>query len=97
MTESTVETHSLFSDLAGDLTLVGQLLQNPSAVSGGGVYLVPDKEDPGESQERYFSHDETPFYLYWSPDDSQIVHNRFTYDRAPDQLVVRNLASGTSR
>lgn len=31
----------------------------------------------------------------WSPDDTQIVHDRWTFDRAPMQLVIRDLATGT--
>jgi Tol biopolymer transport system component len=30
----------------------------------------------------------------WSPDDSKIVHGRWTFDRAPAQLLIRDVSTG---
>lgn len=41
-------------------------------VLGGGIYLLTDEEGPVEPQELYFDSDQTPIYLYWSPDNRQV-------------------------
>jgi Tol biopolymer transport system component len=30
----------------------------------------------------------------WSPDDSQVVHNSFTFDGAPTQMLIRDVSTG---
>ncbi len=40
--------------------------------SGGGIFLLHDDEELGDPQELYFSQNQRPFYLYWSPDSKQI-------------------------
>lgn len=46
-----------------------------SRFTGGGVYVFEDAETelPAVQSEVYFSADETPFYLYWSPDSSHLA------------------------
>jgi len=46
-----------------------------SRFTGGGVYVFEDAETglPAAQNQVYFSADETPFYLYWSPDSSQLA------------------------
>lgn len=39
---------------------------------GTGVYLLQDVADNKEPEERYFSNNQSPFYLYWSPDSQYI-------------------------
>jgi hypothetical protein len=41
-------------------------------VLGGGIYLLSDEENPVQPQELYFDSDQTPIYLYWSPDNRQV-------------------------
>ena len=44
-------------------------------LSGGGIYVLPDvvgADNMPESQV-YFSADETPIYLYWSPDNAKLA------------------------
>ena len=38
---------------------------------GSGVYILRDTDQPG-SQEQYFSRNENPIYLYWSPEGNQL-------------------------
>ncbi|MFN2136896.1 MAG: hypothetical protein ACK2UK_13135, partial [Candidatus Promineifilaceae bacterium] len=45
-----------------------------SRFSGGGLYLVEDQVEAGEPQQLVFDQDDTPFYLYWSPEGSQISY-----------------------
>ncbi len=40
--------------------------------SGAGIYLLDDDQEPDDPQELYFSQEQRPFYLYWSPDSKQI-------------------------
>lgn len=39
---------------------------------GGGIYLLRDTAEMKPPEERYFSREQSPFYLYWSPDSRQI-------------------------
>ena len=59
----------LFPAWSPDSSLIAALGSN---VGGGGVYVVPDAEDAGQPRELYRSRNETPFYLYWSPDSNRI-------------------------
>ncbi|MCA9972400.1 MAG: PD40 domain-containing protein [Anaerolineales bacterium] len=43
-----------------------------SSRGGAGIYLLRDEAATAEPEPRYFSRTENPFYLYWSPDRSQI-------------------------
>jgi TolB protein len=44
-----------------------------SDLSGSGVYLLTDAVEPSATPRTlYASRDETPFYLYWSPDSRQV-------------------------
>lgn len=46
-----------------------------SRLTGGGIYVLPD--DPGgpdiTASQVYFSADETPIYLFWSPDSARLA------------------------
>lgn len=46
-----------------------------SDMGGSGIYVLPDTEGIGKLEERgvYFSVNETPFYLYWSPDSQNLA------------------------
>lgn len=46
-----------------------------SSFTGGGIYVLPDTVATANLAEReiYFSSDETPFYLYWSPDSENLA------------------------
>lgn len=46
-----------------------------SGFSGGGIYVLPDAPTSGSlaEQEIFFSADEMPFYLYWSPDSQNLA------------------------
>jgi TolB protein len=46
-----------------------------SRFSGGGIYVLEDAARTGSLVERqiYFSDEETPFYLFWSPDSSHVA------------------------
>jgi TolB protein len=44
-----------------------------TTISGAGIYVMPDEMETGALEEIHFSSDESPFYLYWAPDGSQIT------------------------
>lgn len=46
-----------------------------STLTGGGIYVLPDETSSATLDERaiYFSSNETPFYLYWSPDSERLA------------------------
>ena len=45
-----------------------------SAINGAGIYVMPDEEESAEKKEVHFSTNDSPFYLYWSPDGQQITY-----------------------
>lgn len=54
-----------------------------SDVENPSLTNLTNSPDSGESQ------------AAWSPDDTQVVHNRWTFDGAPAQLVIRDVSTGT--
>jgi TolB protein len=44
-----------------------------SNAGGAGVYVLRDEPGALNTQELYFSREQAPFYLYWSPDDQHIA------------------------
>jgi TolB protein len=53
----------------------GQLAAVGSERDGGGIFVLADEPagPENEPRQRYFSEDENPFYLYWSPDSTRIT------------------------
>lgn len=45
-----------------------------SAIDGAGIYVMPDEEESAEIKEVHFSANDSPFYLYWSPDGQKITY-----------------------
>ena len=59
-----------------------------SRLSGGGIYVLPDvigADNVPESQV-YFSADETPIYLYWSPDGDNLA---FLANQSGNQMGLK--------
>ena len=59
-----------------------------SRMAGGGIYVLPDvvgADNVPESQV-YFSADETPIYLYWSPDGDNLA---FLANQARNQMGLK--------
>lgn len=64
-----------------------------SRLSGGAIYVLPDQTPPpveAESQV-YFSADETPIYLYWSPDSG---HLAFLSNQPRNQMGLKVIDDG---
>jgi TolB protein len=59
-----------------------------SRLSGGGIYVLPDEvgADNRPEGQVYFSADETPIYLYWSPDGANLA---FLANQARNQMGLR--------
>jgi TolB protein len=43
-----------------------------STINGAGIYVMPDEAEIEAIEEVHFSSMDSPFYLYWAPDDRQI-------------------------
>ncbi len=61
-------------------------------LSGGGIYVLPDVvgADNVPENQVYFSADETPIYLYWSPDNTSLA---FLANQPRNQMGLKVIAS----
>ncbi len=61
-------------------------------LSGGGIYVLPDVVGADNIPENqvYFSADETPIYLYWSPDNTSLA---FLANQSSNQMGLKVIAS----
>jgi TolB protein len=59
-----------------------------SRLTGGGIYVLPDEvgADNAPEGQVYFSADETPIYLYWSPDGANLA---FLANQARNQMGLK--------
>jgi len=59
-----------------------------SRLTGGGIYVLPDLvgADNAPESQVYFSPDETPIYLYWSPDGANLA---FLANQARNQMGLK--------
>jgi len=62
-----------------------------STFTGGGIYVLPDETSGATLDEReiYFSNNETPFYLYWSPDSERLA---FLANRSRNTMGLKIIA-----
>ena len=61
-------------------------------LNGGGIYVLPDVVGADNMPENqvYFSADETPIYLYWSPDNTKLA---FLANQPRDQMGLKVIDS----
>jgi TolB protein len=67
-----------------------------SRLSGGGIYVLPDAvgADNAPESQVYFSAEETPIYLYWSPDGATLA---FLANQTRNQMGLKVIDSDGAR
>ena len=64
---------------------------------GSGIFLLEDKDDPTAIQELLFGGEQSPFYLYWSPDSRKISYLSAQMGREMSLNIIDAQAGNDSR